>query len=100
MRPTICVQMTNELICVSAGVVGLTTALLLVRNPKNKVTIVAKHMPGDYDIEYASPWAGANYLPYVTCDESQAMMWINPRLPSISTAYHGRHASCTFPTVA
>jgi hypothetical protein len=27
------------------------------------VTIVAKHMPGDYDIEYASPWAGANYLP-------------------------------------
>jgi D-amino-acid oxidase len=20
-------------------------------------------MPGDYDIEYASPWAGANYLP-------------------------------------
>jgi len=22
-------------------------------------------MPGDYDIEYASPWAGANYLPSV-----------------------------------
>ena len=22
-------------------------------------------MPGDYDIEYASPWAGANYMPYV-----------------------------------
>lgn len=21
-------------------------------------------MPGDYDIEYASPWAGANSLPY------------------------------------
>ena len=21
-------------------------------------------MPGDYDIEYASPWAGANYMPY------------------------------------
>jgi hypothetical protein len=20
-------------------------------------------MPGDYDIEYCSPWAGANYLP-------------------------------------
>ena len=20
-------------------------------------------MPGDYDIEYASPWAGANYMP-------------------------------------
>jgi D-amino-acid oxidase len=22
-------------------------------------------MPGDYDIEYASPWAGANYMPCV-----------------------------------
>lgn len=21
-------------------------------------------MPGDYDIEYCSPWAGANFLPY------------------------------------
>lgn len=43
---------------------GLTTALELLRtNGKHKITIVAKHMPGDYDIEYASPWAGANYLP-------------------------------------
>jgi hypothetical protein len=25
-------------------------------------------MPGDYDIEYASPWAGANYLPCVFFD--------------------------------
>lgn len=48
-----------------AGVIGLTTALLLSRDPKKKITVVAKHMPGDYDIEYASPWAGANYLPYV-----------------------------------
>lgn len=48
----------------SAGVSGLTTALQLIRsNPAHKITIVAKHMPGDYDIEYASPWAGANYLP-------------------------------------
>jgi hypothetical protein len=47
----------------SAGVSGLTTALLLSRNPDYKVTIVAKHMPGDYDIEYTSPWAGADYLP-------------------------------------
>ncbi|EAQ87518.1 hypothetical protein CHGG_04137 [Chaetomium globosum CBS 148.51] len=29
----------------------------------NVVTVVAKHMPGDYDIEYTSPWAGANVLP-------------------------------------
>ena len=44
---------------------GLTTALLLSKSPRYSITVVAKHMPGDYDIEYASPWAGANYLPYV-----------------------------------
>lgn len=48
-----------------AGVAGLTTALILSKSPRYSITVVAKHMPGDYDIEYASPWAGANYLPYV-----------------------------------
>lgn len=48
-----------------AGVAGLTTALLLSRDPKYDIVVAAKHMPGDYDIEYASPWAGANYMPYV-----------------------------------
>lgn len=43
---------------------GLTTALLLSRKKSNQITVVAKHMPGDSDIEYCSPWAGANYLPY------------------------------------
>jgi D-amino-acid oxidase len=47
----------------SAGVIGLTAAMLLSRDKRFSVTVVAKHMPGDYDIEYASPWAGANYLP-------------------------------------
>ena len=51
------------LIVYSAGVSGLTTALLLAKNGNHNITIIAKHMPGDYDIEYASPWAGANYLP-------------------------------------
>jgi D-amino-acid oxidase len=43
----------------------LTTALLLSRKPGYSIVVAAKHMPGDYDIEYASPWAGANYMPYV-----------------------------------
>lgn len=47
----------------SAGVAGLTTALLLSKDSHYDVTIAAKHMPGDSDIEYASPWAGANYAP-------------------------------------
>lgn len=49
----------------SAGVSGLTSALLLAKNKTNTITVVGKHMPGDYDIEYASPWAGANVQPYV-----------------------------------
>ncbi|KAH8808963.1 FAD dependent oxidoreductase [Xylogone sp. PMI_703] len=53
----------SNIVVVGAGVSGLTTALLLSKNPAYKVTVVAKHMPGDYDIEFTSPWAGANYLP-------------------------------------
>jgi D-amino-acid oxidase len=41
----------------------MTSALLLSKIEGNAVTVVAKHMPGDYDIEYASPWAGANIAP-------------------------------------
>ncbi|KAF2019936.1 FAD dependent oxidoreductase [Aaosphaeria arxii CBS 175.79] len=48
---------------VGAGVVGLTTAFILSHRRDLSITLIAKHMPGDYDIEYASPWAGANYWP-------------------------------------
>jgi D-amino-acid oxidase len=44
-------------------VIGLTTALVLADEGNCDVTVVAKHMPGDIDIEYCSPVAGANYLP-------------------------------------
>lgn len=47
----------------SAGVIGLTCALELSKRKENTVTVVAKFMPGDYDIEYTSPFAGANVLP-------------------------------------
>ncbi|KXS98301.1 hypothetical protein AC578_6837 [Pseudocercospora eumusae] len=53
---------SSNIVVLGAGVTGLTTALILARQ-SHKITVVAKHMPGDYDIEYASPWAGANYLP-------------------------------------
>ena len=54
-QPNICI--------IGAGVAGLTTALLLSLTPHHTIVVAAKHMPGDYDIEYASPWAGANYMP-------------------------------------
>ncbi|KAK6087467.1 d-amino-acid oxidase [Seiridium cupressi] len=50
----------------SAGVSGLTSAYLLSKETANQVTVVAKFMPGDYDIEYASPYAGANVMPMST----------------------------------
>ncbi|KAI1806627.1 FAD dependent oxidoreductase [Daldinia bambusicola] len=55
-----------NIVVVGAGVSGITTAYLLSKQKGNAVTVVAKHMPGDYDIEYASPWAGANVLPMAT----------------------------------
>ncbi|KAF2265752.1 D-amino acid oxidase [Lojkania enalia] len=52
-----------NIVVVGAGVVGLTTAFVLSKHRDVSVTLISKHMPGDYDIEYASPWAGANYFP-------------------------------------
>ncbi|KAI9158217.1 dolichyl-P-Man:Man(5)GlcNAc(2)-PP-dolichyl mannosyltransferase [Paramyrothecium foliicola] len=58
--------------CVAtAGVSGLTSALLLSKSKANVITVVAKHMPGDYDIEYASPWAGANVMPMASAENSR-----------------------------
>ena len=70
----------------SAGVAGLTTALLLSRNANYSITVAAKHMPGDYDIEYASPWAGANYLPLVTeffLPNTYRLQWTRRANPNI-----------------
>lgn len=75
----------------SAGVTGLTTALLLSKNPEYTITVAAKHMPGDYDIEYASPWAGADYLPYVLelfVPVVIGMIFSNVHYPSL-IAYQG-----------
>jgi len=51
------------IVVLGAGVSGLTCALELAKRNGNTVTVVAKHMPGDYDIEYTSPFAGANSMP-------------------------------------
>ncbi|KAK0115686.1 hypothetical protein ONS95_000046 [Cadophora gregata] len=66
----------KRIIIIGAGVSGLTTALLLARSRNGRangsensrkgrfeIEVFAKHMPGDYDVEYCSPWAGANFMP-------------------------------------
>lgn len=45
----------QQVVVVGAGVIGLTCALHLV-NKGHKVLVVAKHFPGDLNIEYTSPW--------------------------------------------
>jgi hypothetical protein len=52
----------QHFLVLGAGVIGLTTSLALSHAyPSAKITVVAKHFPGDRSIEYASPWAGANW---------------------------------------
>ncbi|KAI5286142.1 hypothetical protein KEM52_002125 [Ascosphaera acerosa] len=53
-------------VVLGAGVVGLTTACELARRmPDSKITVVAKHFPGDIDpTEYCSPQAGANWASF------------------------------------
>lgn len=48
----------QDVIILGAGIVGCATARLLLEKGF-KVTLIAKHLPGDEDIWYASNWAGA-----------------------------------------
>ncbi|KAF2868692.1 FAD dependent oxidoreductase [Massariosphaeria phaeospora] len=63
--PTTSPSSTPTFLILGAGVIGLTTALVLrAHYPTANITIAAKHFPGDRSIEYASPWAGANWASF------------------------------------
>lgn len=48
--------MPDTYVVLGAGVTGLTTAHeLTTRFPTAEIIIIAKHIPGDLSIEYASP---------------------------------------------
>jgi D-amino-acid oxidase len=67
--------MSSLYIVLGAGVVGLTTALELhSQHPQAHIIIVAKFLPGDRDISYTSPWAGANWLSVAT-DNGRQEEW-------------------------
>ena len=52
----------HDIVVLGAGVIGLSTALTLRKSYVNdNISIVAKYFPGDYHIDYTSPWAGANW---------------------------------------
>ncbi|KAF7720047.1 Uncharacterized protein PECH_008081 [Penicillium ucsense] len=52
----------DHILIVGAGVLGLTTAIQLSL-AGHKVTLLARDLPGDFTIDYASPWAGAHFRP-------------------------------------
>ncbi|KAF4120837.1 FAD dependent oxidoreductase [Geosmithia morbida] len=67
--------MSHRYAVLGAGVVGLSTAIeLKTRSPDAKVTIAAKHFPGDRSPEYCSPWAGANWMTTAT-DNGRQEEW-------------------------
>lgn len=52
----------NHFVVLGAGVIGLSTALSLREAyQSSRITLVARHFPGDYHVDYASPWAGGNW---------------------------------------
>ncbi|GJC89998.1 D-amino-acid oxidase [Colletotrichum liriopes] len=53
---------SHHFVVLGAGVIGLTTALTLRAGyPSSRITILAEYFPGDYHIDYCSPWAGGNW---------------------------------------
>ncbi|KAJ5489667.1 hypothetical protein N7539_004557 [Penicillium diatomitis] len=52
----------DHILIVGAGVLGLTTAIQISLAGR-KVTLLARDLPGDFTIDYASPWAGAHFRP-------------------------------------
>lgn len=54
-----------QLTRISAGVIGLSTALCIQQHlsPTQSILLVARDFPTDTSINYASPWAGAHYRP-------------------------------------
>ncbi|OLN85393.1 D-amino-acid oxidase 1 [Colletotrichum chlorophyti] len=59
MNPT---QESHNFVVLGAGVIGLSTALTLRGEyPSARISILAEYFPGDYHIDYCSPWAGGNW---------------------------------------
>ncbi|KAI9808393.1 MAG: hypothetical protein M1827_007490 [Pycnora praestabilis] len=63
-------QEVKNIAVIGAGVTGLQCALFL-QEAGYKVTIAAKHLPGDHDAEYASPWAGADWRTHASSEDEE-----------------------------
>ncbi|KAJ5720721.1 D-amino-acid oxidase [Penicillium malachiteum] len=65
--------LNTDVVVIGAGVIGLTAARgLLLKG--FKVTVLAKHVPGDEDIYYASNWAGAMWAGEAKTSEERRLL--------------------------
>eukprot|EP01117_Protostelium_nocturnum_P010424 TRINITY_DN3752_c0_g1_i1.p1 TRINITY_DN3752_c0_g1~~TRINITY_DN3752_c0_g1_i1.p1 ORF type:complete len:370 (-),score=115.30 TRINITY_DN3752_c0_g1_i1:204-1286(-) len=65
-------QEGENITVIGGGVIGLTTAIcILERFPKVNLTLLAQFLPGDRDILYTSPWAGANWCSFAPADDKR-----------------------------
>ncbi|KAG0650011.1 D-amino-acid oxidase [Hyphodiscus hymeniophilus] len=60
---------------IGAGITGLAIAHVLSSN--HKVTIIARDLPGDLGLNWASPWAGAVFHPQHAASKPQQKMQID-----------------------
>lgn len=54
----------SEVVVLGAGIIGLYTTYCLINEAgisPDKITVIAKYMPGDQSTLYTSPWAGGNF---------------------------------------
>ncbi|KAI0473445.1 FAD dependent oxidoreductase [Xylariaceae sp. FL0804] len=57
----------DSLVVLGAGVIGLSTALTLRDAYTHaRIVVVAEHLPGDYHVDFTSPWAGGNWCSSAT----------------------------------
>ncbi|KAK9763296.1 hypothetical protein K7432_010159 [Basidiobolus ranarum] len=66
--------MSNSVIVIGAGVVGVTSAYLL-QKAGYQVTILAEHLPGDFHQHYTSPWAGAHWRSVAAANDISAQQY-------------------------
>ncbi|OWB58773.1 hypothetical protein B5S28_g4850 [[Candida] boidinii] len=69
----------SKVVVIGAGVIGLTNALMLLQKGYD-VTIIAKHLPSDFDFgqEYTSPIAGANWHSFANNDQIEIQNFDKP----------------------
>lgn len=52
----------SSIVVLGGGVIGLSVALTVrERFPSAAISVIAEYFPGDYHVDFCSPWAGGNW---------------------------------------